>query len=154
MESGLSRVTRYTPDGDKVMRLHAQTATIENGFVHPPSDAPWLAEYLRELTLFPSGRHDDQVDATAQALAWAKQRPPSWGLIQYYRLEHERRLGLRPDPAVRLLAPEGISHVQGMSGRTYMVRDRLIEVDAADAPRCSQRGSRRVSEQESYTPAC
>ena len=33
IEAGLSRVKRYNPNGDKIMRLHAQTATIENGFV-------------------------------------------------------------------------------------------------------------------------
>ena len=44
------------------MRLHAQTATIENGFVHLPFNAHWLADYLREMTIFPAGRHDDQVD--------------------------------------------------------------------------------------------
>jgi predicted phage terminase large subunit-like protein len=52
---GLGSVTPYAPDGDKVMRLHAQTATIENGFVWLPREAPWLAEYLRELALFPAG---------------------------------------------------------------------------------------------------
>ena len=57
------------------MRVHAQTATIENGFVWLPEAAPWLAEYLAELTTFPAGRHDDQVDLTAQALAWTKRRP-------------------------------------------------------------------------------
>ena len=59
---GVSHATRCSPDGDKIMRLHAQTAAIENGFVWLPRQAPWLAEYLRELTLFPAGRHDDQVD--------------------------------------------------------------------------------------------
>jgi len=54
-------VTRFKPEGDKVMRLHAQTATIENGFVHLPREAHWLADYLHELTVFPNGRHDDQV---------------------------------------------------------------------------------------------
>ena len=44
------------------MRLHAQTATIENGFVHLPETAHWLADYLHELTMFPAGRYDDQVD--------------------------------------------------------------------------------------------
>ena len=53
-------------------RLHAQTATVENGFVHLPPSAPWLAEYLHELCVFPNGRHDDQVDATAQFLDWFK----------------------------------------------------------------------------------
>ena len=54
------------------MRLHAQTAMIENGFVHLPETAHWLADYLHELTMFPAGRYDDQVDSTAQALAWTK----------------------------------------------------------------------------------
>jgi hypothetical protein len=54
------------------MRMHAQTAMIENGFVHLPKEAAWLAEYLHELTAFPKGKHDDQVDATAQMLDWFK----------------------------------------------------------------------------------
>jgi hypothetical protein len=50
---------------DKIMRLHAQSAVIENGFVWLPEEAPWLADYLAELTAFPAGRHDDQVDSTS-----------------------------------------------------------------------------------------
>jgi phage terminase large subunit-like protein len=40
------------------MRLHAQTATIENAFVLVPAEAPWLADYLADLLAFPAGRHD------------------------------------------------------------------------------------------------
>jgi predicted phage terminase large subunit-like protein len=69
---GCHAITRYKPEGDKIMRLHAQTATIENGFVHIPEAAPWLAEYLHEMTVFPKGKHDDQVDSTAQFLDWFK----------------------------------------------------------------------------------
>ena len=65
-------MTRYQPQFDKVMRMHAQTAMVENGFVHLPDKAPWLAAYLHELTSFPKGRHDDQVDSTAQMLDWFK----------------------------------------------------------------------------------
>jgi hypothetical protein len=36
---GLYAVTRYQPQTDKVMRMHAQTAMIENGFVHLPKEA-------------------------------------------------------------------------------------------------------------------
>jgi hypothetical protein len=39
------------------MRLHAQTAMIENGFVHIPESVPWLAEYPHEISLFPKPRH-------------------------------------------------------------------------------------------------
>jgi predicted phage terminase large subunit-like protein len=82
---GLAHATGFAPDGDKVMRLHAETATIENGFVWLPREAPWLDEYLRELLLFPAGRHDDQVDSTAQALAWMKRRPREPGLLEFWR---------------------------------------------------------------------
>jgi phage terminase large subunit-like protein len=75
------------------MRLHAQTATIENGFVWLPREAPWLAEYLRELTLFPAGRHDDQVDSTAQALAWIKSRPRAHGMAEHWRRMAEEGAG-------------------------------------------------------------
>ena len=61
IHEGRYAVTRYQPQTDKVMRMHAQTAKIENGFVHVPDTAPWLAPYLRELTVFPHGKHDDQV---------------------------------------------------------------------------------------------
>ena len=33
---GCHGVTRYQPDCEKITRLHAQTAMIENGFVHLP----------------------------------------------------------------------------------------------------------------------
>ena len=52
IDDGLSHVARFSPDGDKIVRLHAQTAVIENGFVFLPEEAPWLAGYLSELTAF------------------------------------------------------------------------------------------------------
>src|SRR5208283_1513872 len=38
VEEGLHAVARYQPRQDKIMRLHAQTAMIENGFVHLPKE--------------------------------------------------------------------------------------------------------------------
>ena len=95
---GLHAVTRYRPQSDKVMRLHAQTAMIENGFVHLPDRAPWLAPYLAELTTFPNAKHDDQVDSTAQMLDWFKgaAREPG-GLYRYYKALAEE---LRDSPNV------------------------------------------------------
>ena len=82
------------------MRLHAQSATIENGFVWLPEEAPWLADYLAELAAFPAGRHDDQVDSTAQALAWARAKraepagPEFWAANLAWRMGG--RGGFRP----------------------------------------------------------
>jgi Terminase RNaseH-like domain len=87
---GCHGVTRYQPTGDKTMRLHAQTAMIENGFVHIPETAPWLAEYLLELTVFPNGKHDDQADSTAQFLDWYKMPFPGQNIFELYRMQAER----------------------------------------------------------------
>jgi predicted phage terminase large subunit-like protein len=87
---GCHRVTRYKPECDKIMRLHAQTAIIENGFVHLPDAAPWLAEYLHEMTVFPKGKHDDQVDSTAQFLDWFKKPFPGQGIFEFYRMRAEK----------------------------------------------------------------
>ena len=67
----------------------------------PEGDLP-LAEYLHELTVFPKGKHDDQVDSTAQMLDWFKQAasgPTSnagiWHLYKQ-RYEAQQRGDLRP----------------------------------------------------------
>lgn len=76
-------------DGDKELRLRAQTAKIEGGFVLFPESAPWLSSYLLELTTFPNAKNDDQVDSTVNALAWLTEQKfmPGVGLIRYYQQE-------------------------------------------------------------------
>ena len=74
---GMHGITRYSPEGDKQMRLYAQTATMENGFVYLPRDAPWLADYVHEITIFPNSKYDDQADSTSQALNWLTARRPA-----------------------------------------------------------------------------
>jgi predicted phage terminase large subunit-like protein len=56
------------PNGDKIMRMAAQTAPIEAGAVHVPTHAPWLDEFKKEILSFPFSKHDDQIDALSQAL--------------------------------------------------------------------------------------
>ncbi len=92
LADGIHAVTRYRPQTDKVMRMHAQTATIENGFVHLPQAAPWLAEYLHELAVFPKGRHDDQVNSTAQFLDWCKMSGREDGIFALYRMRYEEMM--------------------------------------------------------------
>ena len=58
-----------------------------------------LAEYLHELAVFPNGRHDDQVDSTAQFLDWFKLSSREDGIYAYYRMlaeERRRKEGAAP----------------------------------------------------------
>jgi predicted phage terminase large subunit-like protein len=66
-------VTTYKPDTDKRARVIAQTDLFAGGSVRFPRRAAWLEEFTAELLAFP-GRHDDQVDALTQGLAWGRVR--------------------------------------------------------------------------------
>lgn len=58
------------PQGGKVARVNAVAGLIEAGNVYlpHPSIAPWVTEFIEECTAFPTGAHDDDVDAMSQAL--------------------------------------------------------------------------------------
>lgn len=56
-------VVEVAPGGrDKVARARAVTPFFEGGQVFFVAGAPWLAALEDELTMFPEGAHDDQVD--------------------------------------------------------------------------------------------
>jgi predicted phage terminase large subunit-like protein len=144
---GVHAVTRYQPQSDKVMRMHAQTAMIENGFVHLPEEAPWLAAYLHELTSFPKGRHHDQVDSTAQMLDWFKRGSvPSSdaGIFELYRQRAEalRRQQAAGERRVRLRVPPGIGHRNMLL--LNVAADGTVEMPEAEAESFLRAGWVRV----------
>lgn len=63
-------VIAILPEQDKASRMMAQTAVIESGLVFIPESAPWLTAFLHELSCFPNGKRDDQVDSVSQFLNW------------------------------------------------------------------------------------
>lgn len=65
-------IVDYKPNRDKRSRLISQIDLFEGGSVLLPKDAPWLDAFVSELLSFP-GRHDDQVDALTQGLAWRRE---------------------------------------------------------------------------------
>ena len=94
---GIPQITPVKAQGDKEMRMRAQTAMIEAGKVFIPREASWVDDYLHEMAMFPKGKHDDQVDSTAHALAHIGKPDPSEVWIEYYRQEALRSHGINPD---------------------------------------------------------
>jgi predicted phage terminase large subunit-like protein len=146
-QEGLYAITRYHPQTDKVMRMHAQTAMIENGFVHLPDTAPWLAPYLHEMTVFPHGKHDDQVDSTAQLLDWYKRASgPSSnaGIFELYRRRAEelRRGQAEGEHRVRLRVPQGIGRMNLL--HLNVAADGTIEMPESEAESFLRAGWIRV----------
>jgi predicted phage terminase large subunit-like protein len=89
-ESVAAFSTGITPRGDKEMRLAAQSALIEQGRVYLPAQAVWLDEFVKEVLVFPGGRHDDQVDSLALFLKYMR-RPGALSLPIKRRKARQRR---------------------------------------------------------------
>jgi predicted phage terminase large subunit-like protein len=85
-------------DGDKVRRATHIAIAYQNGTVYHKAGATWLTDFESELTVFPKGGHDDQVDVVAYAgilvvneavlqwdsdreiVLWPRVRPPESGV--------------------------------------------------------------------------
>jgi predicted phage terminase large subunit-like protein len=75
---------------DKVSRAHAVTPMIESGRVYLPEAAPWLSDFIDELSSFPAAAHDDQVDALSQVLNYVRESADFGSLLDFYRDEAAR----------------------------------------------------------------
>jgi len=65
-------VVTVTPDKEKRSRVIAQSDLFEGGSIFIQERAEWREIFIRELLDFPGGRHDDQVDALVQGLAYQR----------------------------------------------------------------------------------
>ena len=132
-------------DGDKVMRLRAQTAKIEGGLVAFPAEAPWLDTYLRELLSFPNSKTDDQVDSTVYALAWITEHPEP-GILGYYRIQANAQLQRsdQNNKNTRVFIPPGPSHWE-INGRSMLIPEsRILQVTDEEARTMIGNGCRRI----------
>lgn len=83
-------------DANKVARANSVTPLIEAGKVLLPENAPWLFDYIEELSAFPNAIHDDQVDSTTQALSYMRGLgEPQEQIIIYDSMAAVRDLELR-----------------------------------------------------------
>ena len=58
------------PKGSKVSRAQNVLAFLEAGnlFLPDAASCPWVSDFLNQVSDFPHGRHDDDVDAMSQAI--------------------------------------------------------------------------------------
>lgn len=71
-ECGVPVPIGIKPEGEKLVRMEAQSARFEAGQVYLPKEAPWLSTFLHEILAFPNSKHDDQIDSVSQFLNWAE----------------------------------------------------------------------------------
>lgn len=69
-------VLPFKVDTDKVSRAHACTPECEAGKVFVRRGASWYQDWIGEMTAFPTGETDDQVDSFTQAMNRLKTKAP------------------------------------------------------------------------------
>lgn len=55
-------------DKDKITRAYDATPSVEAGLIYIPEEATFISDFLEEVSAFPSGAHDDQVDPMMDAI--------------------------------------------------------------------------------------
>jgi len=72
LEDKVHGLKRFNPTAGKDERAQVAAWEADDGHIHLPAAqfAPWLSEFKSEFKEYPSGAHDDQVDACSQAMIW------------------------------------------------------------------------------------
>ena len=78
LKQELSGLVPVEPQGSKEARAYAVSALVEGGDVFIPARAPWIGDFIAEVSAFPNHKHDDQVDAMTQALNRLASRKAGW----------------------------------------------------------------------------
>lgn len=77
-------IIEFNPQGSKVERAKAVSPQIEAGNIflpdpdYSPDKANWVFDYIEEWKSFPFGAHDDQVDASTQAIIRCTTSANAW----------------------------------------------------------------------------
>lgn len=136
-------VRLVTASRGKAVRAEPVAALYERGLVRHVGRFAKLEDQLCAFTT--AGYRGEDSPDHADALVWALSdlmvdQIAGGGVLEFYRREAEAaKVAATPQKAtesefVRLRAPEGVSTVYGMTGRSYIVgADRIVTVEPEDA---------------------
>jgi predicted phage terminase large subunit-like protein len=68
LQHEISGIIAVEPAGGKEARAHAVSSEVEANNIYLPENRSWVHDFIEECAAFPTGAHDDQVDAMTQAL--------------------------------------------------------------------------------------
>jgi predicted phage terminase large subunit-like protein len=88
LQKEIPGVIGVNPEGGKIARAQATAPLWEAGSIELPDPqvfgCPWIEDYIHNICTFPKAAHDDDVDATSQALIYMRTRLGG-GIIDFYR---------------------------------------------------------------------
>jgi predicted phage terminase large subunit-like protein len=100
LQKEIPGVIGVNPEGGKLARAQATAPLWEAGSIALPDPVvfgcPWIEDYIHNICTFPRAAHDDDVDATSQALIYMRNRLGG-GIIDFYR---RQATGGSPQPSL------------------------------------------------------
>jgi predicted phage terminase large subunit-like protein len=88
LQKEIPGVVAVNPEGGKLARAQATAPLWEAGSIELPDPqifgASWMEDYLHNICAFPKAAHDDDMDATSQALIYMRSRLGG-GIVDFYR---------------------------------------------------------------------
>jgi predicted phage terminase large subunit-like protein len=88
LQKEIAGVVPVNPEGGKLARAQATAPLWESGSIELPDPqlfgCSWIEDYLHNICTFPKAAHDDDVDATSQALIYMRNRLGG-GIVDFYR---------------------------------------------------------------------
>jgi predicted phage terminase large subunit-like protein len=88
LQKEIPGVVAVNPEGGKLARAQATAPLWESGSIELPDPqvfgCNWVEDYLHNICTFPKAAHDDDVDATSQALIYMRNRLGG-GIVEFYR---------------------------------------------------------------------
>jgi predicted phage terminase large subunit-like protein len=128
LQKEIPGVVAVNPEGGKIARAQATAPLWEAGSIELPDpqvfDVPWVEDYLHNICAFPKAAHDDDMDATSQALIYMRSRLGG-GIVEFYRQQNNgeasrpgaarsrfRRAGRQESPAESVLARNVIAAIK------------------------------------------
>lgn len=106
LQKEIAGVVPINPEGGKLARAQATAPLWESGSIELPDPqlfgCTWVEDYLHNICTFPKAAHDDDVDATSQALIYMRNRLGG-GIVEFYRQQAmgELTLGQAIKPSER-----------------------------------------------------
>ena len=102
LQKEIPGVVPVNPEGGKLARAQATAPLWESGSIELPDPqlfgCNWIEDYLHNICTFPKAAHDDDVDATSQALIYMRSRLGG-GIVEFYRMQATGEV--RESPATR-----------------------------------------------------
>ena len=88
LQKEIAGVVAVNPEGGKIARAQATAPLWESGSIELPDPqvfgCSWIEDYLHNICTFPKAAHDDDMDATSQALIYMRSRLGG-GIVEFYR---------------------------------------------------------------------